>query len=332
MMEIYFDKMIIFPYMFTDEIQKIYGGYYDDCNIYMLMLQDKLEIVEVINERYTLQIKYKNIATKNVKNIIIYKRDLLGIDIPNQYIETSIDKFGEILKIKINMEVFNTIRILWGLPSDMSNIFMYNIYDILTLAEREIETSEEYEVIYIGQSDPKKEYKTVFDRLRSHEKVAKVFREYNLEYRDKELMVFILHTKSKLLNKDGVCYSGNTKWKDYDEVGEKINDSAIIDIAEAMLIYHFKPHYNIKLKDSMPSKNKKVYRQLVEAGLNSIILGLNLYLQPCRNCVKLFTEVQRTTTKLRDLMCNIDILYHDDTDVFIEYEDITDQLYERIHK
>jgi hypothetical protein len=63
-MEIYFDKEIIFPYMFLDEIQERYRGQYDDANIYMLMLNDKLEILKVKKKQ-----NYSFILHKSGKNI-----------------------------------------------------------------------------------------------------------------------------------------------------------------------------------------------------------------------------------------------------------------------
>ena len=330
LMEIYFDKVILFPYMLLDEIQERYQGAYDDCNIYMLMLRDKLEIEKISNKKDKLQIKYRNVSTNKTKIVSLYYRDLYGIEIPARYVETSIEKFGEIVKIEINKEVFDTMKIMWGFLRDMSNILICNIYDIITMSEREKETYEEYEVIYIGQSNPKKEYRTIFDRLRKHEKIASVFREYNLEYRDKELMVYILHTKTKLLNMDGLLFLGSTEWQKCDKVGERMDDTAMIDITEAMLIYHFKPHYNIKLKDSMPSINMKVYKQLVEAGLNYISLGMDLYLQTYKNCIALVTKMQRTTTRFRILKCNVDALYYNSENADIVYEDVADELYKII--
>lgn len=40
-LEIYFDKEIIFPYTFLEEMQQ-QRSMYNDCNIYMLLLADKL--------------------------------------------------------------------------------------------------------------------------------------------------------------------------------------------------------------------------------------------------------------------------------------------------
>ena len=129
----------------------------------------------------------------------------------------------------------------------------------------------------------------------------------------------MLHTKSKLINMDGFLLLGSTEWRDYDKVGDRIDDTAMIDIAEAMLIYRFKPHYNVKLKDSMPNINKKVYKQLAEAGLSSISLGMNLYLQIFKNCIALVTAVQRTSTKMRVLECNIDALFYNKKNADITY-------------
>lgn len=249
------------------------------------------------------------------------------MNIPFQFITVEIQKFGEILRVEVQKEFFDMFKIAYGLPISMSNVFMYNIYDIISVCKGNEETCENYEVIYIGQSNPKAEYRTIFDRLRKHEKVAEVFRQYNLEYRDKELMAFILHAKSKLHNVAGSLWLGETKWEEYDSVGDRIDDAAIIDVTEAMLIYHFKPLYNIKLKDAMPSIDKKIYKRLVEAKVNVINVGINLYLQTYKNYIVLITEKQKTISKLRILQCNIDDLFEGDETTDILYEDIDDELY-----
>lgn len=327
-MEVYFDKQIIFPYMFLDEIYVKYGEQYDDCNIYMLMLQDKLEMIKLIPKSNCVIIKYKNISTGKVEKISIYYKDLFGTDIPTKFINFDIENFGEILKVEIQKEIFEVIKLSFGLPSNMSNIFILNIYDLITISKKDEETQEYYDVVYIGQSNPKAEYRTIFDRLRKHEKVAEVFKDYNLKYRDKELMVCIMHARSKLHNLDGLLMLGCSEWKEFDSVGEKIDDTAIIDVTEAMLIYHFKPLYNIMLKDSVPNVNMKIYSQFVEAGIDRVEVQVHLFLQTFKNSIRLITETQKTICKLRTLKCNINELYQNGESTDILYEDIDDKLYD----
>ena len=329
-MEVYFDKQIIFPYMFLKDIHKAYQEQYDDCNIYMLMLCDKLEMIEATQELNYFIVKYKNISSGEVETLKMYYREWFGVDIPPQCIRISIEKFGQILKIEVQKEIFDRIKFMSGLPNDMSNILITNIYDLINLCKKDVETCENYNVIYIGQSNPKAEYRTIFDRLEKHEKITEVFRDYNLEYRDKELMVCIMHAKSKLHNIDGLLALGSTEWNQYDMVGEKIDNAAIIDITEAMLIYHFKPLYNIKLKDSMPNVDMKKYNQIMQARINRVEVQLNLFLDSFQNSIRLITKNQKTVSKLRTLRCNIDELYQIGENTDILYEDIDDRLYDML--
>lgn len=54
-LEIYFDKEIIFPYTYLEEMQQ-QRRMYNDCNIYMLLIADKLELRDNC-ERYLLECK-----------------------------------------------------------------------------------------------------------------------------------------------------------------------------------------------------------------------------------------------------------------------------------
>ncbi|EON70563.1 hypothetical protein H131_21012 [Lysinibacillus sphaericus OT4b.31] len=72
-----------------------------------------------------------------------------------------------------------------------------------------------------------------------------------MKYRDKELVIFLLHTKSKLhtvMTPDSMTsiLLGNSYWQTTDKLGEKITDATVVNVVEAMLIYHFRPQYNIK--------------------------------------------------------------------------------------
>lgn len=326
-MEIYFDKQILFPYMSIDLIQENYGTLYDDANIYMLLMRDKFEIIKIKKKHKYVLVLYKNLKNQKVQKMKLYYYKLYNMEISGSSVIVSIDKFGTVLNIEIQEEVFKKIREENKFLGDVPNKLIINIYDLMNLCDSENIKYENYEILYIGQSNSTKEYRTIFDRLKHHEKVVSVFRDYNLEYRDKEFMVMILHARSKLHSMAPSIIFGNSEWEKFDAVGDKIGNDAIIDVVEAMLIYHFKPHYNIKLKDSIPNINLKTYRQVVEAGLNKIEVGIDLFLQTYRNQLVLSTANQKTTSKFRVLKCDIENLYNKKQEAEIEFDDWTDEKY-----
>lgn len=94
------------------------------------------------------------------------------------------------------------------------------------------------------------------------------------------------------------------------------------------MIYHFKPLYNIMLKDSVPNVNMKIYSKFVEAGIDRVEVQVHLFLQTFKNSIRLITETQKTISKLRTLKCNINELYQKGESTDILYEDIDDKLYD----
>ena len=328
-MEIYFDKEIVFPYAFLAGIQQRYDKY-NDCNIYMLMLADKLEILSVRCQKECIRIKYKNLVTKEKNILKLAYRRLWNLQIPRRFIKLQIENFGTILDITLNEQGKRfLVQMYPHIMCENVNIKI-NVYDLLNVCMTENDIQEKMTVLYIGQSSPQKEYKTIFDRLRKHEKILEVFRRYNLEYRDKELMVFLGHVKSKLHNMGGMLILSSSMWEKYDSVGEIIDESSIIDISEAMLIYHYKPKYNIKLKDSIPNINMKTYNQFIKAGVDRIDLGLDLYFEDCEIQINLETDTQQVFSKMRILHCLTEELYQKQIDAHIYYEDVDDELYKLI--
>lgn len=81
------------------------------------------------------------------------------------------------------------------------------------------------------------------------------------------MVVFSLHPKSKLHNTYTIPESlntvimGNSQWQTTDELGDKITDATLINVIEAMLIYHLKPEYNIRFKISIPNLDLKTYSE-----------------------------------------------------------------------
>lgn len=332
LLEIYFDTEYIFPYMYLEDIREQHPQY-SNSNIYMVMLSNKYQIVDAqfINQR--LVIKYNclelNISYE-ISNIILFP-----FNISDEYISINVCDYGTAIEIEISnfgIEFIKNNYVDFSNQSDFNRKIKFSIYDLINVSRQIEETSEAYEILYIGQSLDSGSGRNIFDRLSTHEKILKIYRDYNMKYRDKELIIFLLHPKSKLhtvTTPDSLTTIsiGNSYWQTTDELGGKITNATLINVIEAMLIYHFKPKYNIKLKNSIPNLDLKTYSELQNAGVHQIDLGLNLYFAPDKNCIHLFTEITSVCSKLRILHCFLESLYYKKSKSEIGVEDINDELY-----
>lgn len=313
--------------MYLEDIYEQHAQF-RDANIYMVMLAEKYQVLSAkfINQR--LVIIYECLESKaryEVSNIVLF-----NFFIPDNLVSIKICDYGIAIEINISENGIEFIKRNYKITVGKKT--KISVYDLINMSNNSIETFETYEVLYIGQSFNSGKGRTIFDRLSTHEKILKIYREYNIKYRDKELVIFLLHSKSKLhtmvnpnvLTK--VCL-GNSYWQTTDEVGEKITDATVTNIIEAMLIYHFKPEYNIKLKNSIPNLDIKTYSELKNAGVHEIQVGLNLYFEPNKNCIQLFTKTVNVISKLRILKCSLENLYNKKHSSEIKIEDIDGELY-----
>ncbi|HBU90676.1 MAG TPA: hypothetical protein DEB53_05645 [Bacillus pumilus] len=330
LLDIFFDKQYIAPYMYLEDI-KIHYEEFSDSNIYMIMLSDKYEIVEVSKIHQKLNVKYKNLSS-NEEKVINFTMPFF---IPSEFIEFEVCDHGTALEVSIGQQgaEFINQQKIYNVP----NKIKWTIYDLVNISNYDIETIKSFEVLYIGQSITKNSGRNIYDRLSNHEKILKIYRDYNLKYRNKELMVFLLRCNSKLINKfsdhefKNEIIMGNSRWKETDELGFKLTDYALINVTEAMLIYHFKPKYNIKFKNSVPNVELKVYSELQNAGVSEIYVGLNLFFEASRNRNQLYTDFSQVKAKLRILKCSLEKLYHKNIETDIEIEDVSDFMYEFMH-
>ncbi|MFF2093328.1 hypothetical protein [Paenibacillus sp. NPDC058174] len=336
LLEIFFDEQFIFPYMHLDDVREQHS-HYKNTNIYMVMLARKYQIVDAhcINQQLVVSYKCLEInESYKISNII-----LLPFEVPNGSIAINTSDYGTTIEIGLTNYGIEFIRENHVDFFNRSNIYAQkklSIYDLISMSNQNWETSEEYEILYIGQSLDTGEGRNIFDRLSSHEKILKIYRDYNMKYRDKELVIFLLHAKSKLhtvMTPDSMTtmYFGNSHWQTTDELGKKITDATVVNVIEAMLIYHFKPQYNIKLKNSIPNLDLKTYSELKNAGVHQIDVGLNLYFERLKTCVHLLTDKISVYSKLRILHCYLENLYDKKDESEIEAEDIDDKLYRLIN-
>ncbi|MBE6034148.1 MAG: hypothetical protein E7222_05550 [Clostridiales bacterium] len=331
LLEVYFDTEYIFPYMYLEDVRTLYPQY-GNASIYMVMLADKYQIIEA---QYFDQLVLKYMCLDSGTIDVISNISLFPFRVPHEYVNLNICNYGTSIEIELNgfgIEYIKNNYIEFFRQLDINRKVKMSIYDLINISKQEEETRETYEVLYIGQSFDSSVGRNIFDRLSTHEKILKIYRDYNMKYRDKELVVFLLHPKSKLhtiMMPDllTTISLGNSYWQTTDELGEKITNATVINVIEAMLIYHFKPVYNIKLKNSIPNIDLKTYSELKNAGVHQIDLGLNLFFEPNKNCIQLFTETSKVCSKLRILHCFLENLYHKKSESEIEAEDINDELY-----
>lgn len=336
LLEIFFDSQFIFPYMHLEDVREQHS-HYRNSNIYMVMLTRKYQISEAQCINQQLVLKYKCLEVNEsytISNII-----LLPFDVPNGSIEINISDYGTSIEIGLTNYGIKYIKenhLDFFNRSDINTKKKISIYDLISMSNQNEDTSEEYEVMYIGQSLDTGKGRNIFDRLSSHEKILKIYRDYNMKYRDKELVIFLLHAKSKLHTVMApdimtTVALGNSYWQTTDELGEKTTDATVVNVVEAMLIYHFKPQYNILLKNSIPNLDLKTYSELKEAGVHQIDVGLNLYFERLKTCMHLLTDTVSVYSKLRILHCYLENLYDKKDETEIEVEDIDDELYRLIN-
>lgn len=336
LLEIYFDNEYIFPYMYLEDIREQHPKY-GNSNIYMVMLANKYQIVDAHFINQQLVVNY-NCLELNISDEISNIK-LFPFNVMNEYVSISVCDYGTAIEIEISqfgIEFIKNNYVDFFNQSDFNRKMKFSIYDLINISKQIKDTSESYEILYIGQSFDRGSDRNIFDRLSTHEKILKIYRDYNMKYRDRELIVFLLHPKSKLhtiASPDSLTTIslGNSHWQTTDELGEKITNATVINVIEAMLIYHFKPKYNIKLKNSIPNLDLKTYSELHSAGVHQIDLGLNLYFEPNKNCIHLFTETTSVCSKLRILHCFLENLYNKKSESEIGVEDINDELYRIIN-
>lgn len=197
-----------------------------------------------------------------------------------------------------------------------------NVFEMQMAADG-IEYLQEYEVLYIGKS--KKE--NIFDRLNGHSTLQKIMRDTMRSSNDKELYIMIHSIGAKQFEIEDIDAAntsivlGNTLNRTF-KLDTGIDNDNMIDIAEALLISHFKPDYNDKLKKSDGLEKLATYNRIGNAEINPITFSLDLYWEESGEKMKLFTSETQTATKGRWLECRFD-----NGEVKISVVDLPDELY-----
>lgn len=330
-LEIFFKEEFIFPYFQLDEMNNQHPNW-SESSIYLVMLSNKYKVIDTKFENQLLVVKYQN-ETKNTFHLLS-NITLFPFYMPDHYVEIKVVNFGIMLEIEITQSGIDFIK------KNYSNYYhdsfyhsKISIYDLINLSFQDEETTQDFTVLYIGQSVTKENGRTIYDRLNDHKKILKIYRDYNTNYQDQEIFIMLLKPDSKLFNAYTfdesllTMISGNSEWESTDKLGKTITKSTIINVTETMLIQHFKPEYNIHFKNSNPTLNIKSYSELHDAEVNEIHIGVNLYFQPTKQNINLYTTKESVTSKLRTLKCNIDNLCAKQNNSKIDSEDLSDEMY-----
>lgn len=245
--------------------------------------------VEIIDAGNKLHIEYSEVGI-----------DFLKKNFPNEYVqyEYTINTFGEFW---IEIHVDNL----------MSMVFSNDAYDHV----------RKYEVLYIGKS----KQEDIFDRLGNHSTMQKIHREIGKKYIDKELYILLSGVSCKVFDRQYVKRY-NTEFMFSNLLGnqfqlmETIHIDEAIDIAEALLIAHFKPEYNSRLKEA--KSNLKTYSKFRDVNVQKVYFSLDLYWEMEKEKSILFSDEISTVTKARVITCS-----YENDEVEITYEDLDDKIY-----
>lgn len=146
----------------------------------------------------------------------------------------------------------------------------------------------DFEVLYIGQAFGDGD-RTAFDRLQSHKTLQKILANIHAESPDDEVLLFMFEYEPgvAMISMDGTTKDAKIIGNEDTEHMQNVLNSPPtekeeISIAEAGLIWYFKPPYNVKFKDSHPKEDLKVLESCYRLDLAGLSVEINTDEFPCR--------------------------------------------------
>lgn len=325
--EIYFDNEHIFPYMYLDDAKDILENF-EKSTLYFIMSTPKLKIIDYLFYNGKIIVRYKNLVTGQINyidNILFFK-----FDIPYKFIEINISGPGSYMEYGLKNEGIEYLKLTNPTvlkDYDFSRKIKISIYDLVMLNNSKKETIQFYEVLYIGKSIH------IAKRLSSHEHILKIYRDYNIEHDNLEIMVMVLHPKTKLLhdieitNLSTTITLGNSKWEEKSFLSQKLGVQEMLDISEALMIRIFKPKYNISFNNDKENFTQKTYNVLLNEQINKIIISFNLFFQKYKEVISIKSKEFDTESKKGIIFtCSIDDLY-ENKKAGIQTEKLDDKIY-----
>lgn len=327
-LDISMGQKYILNYNYLDEARELVNG--KEYSLYFVLLGDKYRIKAISSRGNILNVlcmnecvekaflvsldmlelfRAKDINCLNVE--IIDTGNKLHIEYSEEGIEFLKENFqNEYLKYEYTINNFGAFWIEIHVDNLMSRAFSNGAYDY----------ARKYEVLYIGQS----KQEDIFNRLDNHSTIQKIHRETGKKYIDKELYILLSGVSCKVFDRKYVKRY-NTEFMFSNSLGsqfqlmETIHIEEAIDIAEALLIAHFKPEYNSKLKEA--KSNLKTYSKFRDVNIQKVYFSLDLYWKMTKEKSILSTDEISTATKARVITCSyendaVEIIYEDLDDIF----------------
>lgn len=331
--DLYMEEFFMFPNSYIDEAQKVPFLKEKIYDVYYILYGDKYVIRQYFEMDGFLKVIVENCTKKNMYCVNYDARALFRVpDI--SYLNISLVSGDTFLKVEYNEKGIDFLKenrkclyVTYCERIEENGCFCDMIHAkmlcALQLKADGIEYTGEYEVLYIGQS----KRKNIFDRLNNHSKLQKIMRDTFKNAEEREIYIMIHSLGSKCYVQDEMeaynvsIISGNTLSRSF-EFENGISHDDMIDIGEAMLISHFKPEYNDKLKRDDGLEKLSTYRKIGKHDINPINFSLDLYMASYGEKMVLKTEVTSTSTKARILEC----CFENDK-VITSFSDLPDKYY-----
>lgn len=208
--------------------EALYSLPYNDFNIYMICTIDR--------------VKYGQIYYLDSDQALHFQ--LLKGGIENEFSTKIVDKFFD---GKINIVKTNEIN----LSIDLEGEEKYHYDYLSSFAYCTLYPEVFLDILYIGQSFAKGKRNAV-KRLKKHDILQRILTEKNTKYFDKDIIIFLLKFDSNnnvIIPKKNDDYENKIDFNNrFIQATRGCTKQEIINLAEAGLIYFFKPEYNTYLK------------------------------------------------------------------------------------
>ncbi|TDE52718.1 hypothetical protein [Flavobacterium sp. GT3P67] len=273
---------------------------------FLIMYLNQFQIILGADlEQYAIE--QKTFTEKNPCNIyFILKRSKVTvapesviINKPNISFDCLIQNKNEFKPLKISMDFENAKSELFfksNYPHNIFHIYDKNEHHITArpaVLLDELYTEEkleipllDFEVLYVGQAYGKDGKRTAIDRLMSHETLLKIYSQASTQHPDSDVWIMLANfSRKSLLASFGTnlvkVKEENKKKEDdksehfFNNNGYKFTPKQIINFTEAALIKYFQPKYNIKYKESFPSRKHKSYSECYDLDIRAMSLELD---------------------------------------------------------
>jgi len=155
-------------------------------------------------------------------------------------------------------------------------VINFKAHDIAKAYFVEHNKTLDFDLLYIGQS----QNVGAISRLENHSKFQNILADCLANYPDKMIYVLLLNIQKPqvMIGIDGtskdVFVSEEQDIEHLTKLIQNIQQTTsfkeIVNIAEALLIYHFKPKYNERLKSEFPNKNSIGYQNYITCDYHQV--------------------------------------------------------------